>query len=197
MTTAREGLLDAFEGMLIDEGERSTTLDAVAARAQVSKGGLLYHFASKSALVDGLLERLHERADLDVAEMEAAPEGAAAHYVTTSAEVGTPFDRTFLAVFRLSLSADPRATESIQRIRTRWLELIEDEVGDKDVSLAVLLMGDGLYYNASLTAETGTSGGAAGTVRPGGTAGAGAPGGFPDVGALLRTLELLRSSVRD
>lgn len=32
------------------------TLDAIAKKAQVSKGGLLYHFPSKDALVRGLLE---------------------------------------------------------------------------------------------------------------------------------------------
>lgn len=150
MTTAREGLLDAFEELLIDGGERSTTLEAVAARADVSKGGLLYHFPSKTALVDGLVERLQERTDKDAARMREAPEGAAASYVTSSAEVGTSFDRTFLAVFRLAMSAEERATRTIQRIRGQWLELIRDDLHDDDLAMAVLLMGDGLYYNASL-----------------------------------------------
>ena len=150
MTTAREGLLDAFEDLLIDGGERSTTLDAVAARAQVSKGGLPYHFPSKNALVDGLVERLQERTDQDSATMRDAPEGAAAYYVTSSAEVDSPFDRTFLAVFRLAMSVEESATRAIQRIRGQWLELIRDDLHDDDLAMAVLLMGDGLYYNASL-----------------------------------------------
>ena len=150
MTTAREGLLDAFEDLLIDGGDRSTTLDAVAARAGVSKGGLLYHFPSKAALVEGLIERLQTRTDLDATRMSSADEGAAAYYVTSSAEVGTPFDRTFLAVFRLAMNSEEGAAAAIQRIRRQWLDLIREDVGDKDVAMAVLLMGDGLYYNASL-----------------------------------------------
>ena len=150
MTTAREGLLDAFEDLLIDGGERSTTLDAVAARAGVSKGGMLYHFPSKSALVDGLVERLQTRTDEDAATMLNAPRGAAAYYITSSAEVGTAFDRTFLAVFRLAMNAEETAARAIQGIRRQWLDLIRADVGDDDVAMAVLLMGDGLYYNASL-----------------------------------------------
>ena len=34
------------------------TMDATARAAGVSKGGLLYHFASKDALEAGLIERL-------------------------------------------------------------------------------------------------------------------------------------------
>ena len=51
---AREKVLDAFEAILIEEGERSATMDATARSAGVSKGGLLYHFGSKDALESGL-----------------------------------------------------------------------------------------------------------------------------------------------
>ena len=54
---ARESVLDAFEAILIDRGERFATMDATAKAAGVSKGGLLYHFGSKQALADGLLAR--------------------------------------------------------------------------------------------------------------------------------------------
>jgi AcrR family transcriptional regulator len=39
------------------DGPQALTLDAVAAEAGVSKGGVLYHFASKRALIDGLIGR--------------------------------------------------------------------------------------------------------------------------------------------
>src|SRR5690606_1251603 len=52
---ARERVLDAYETILLTEGERAATLEGVAAAAGVSKGGLLYHFASKDQLADGLL----------------------------------------------------------------------------------------------------------------------------------------------
>ena len=59
MATAREStrdrLLDAAEALLVEAGPRGLTLDAVAAAARVSKGGLLYHFRSKDALVEGLV----------------------------------------------------------------------------------------------------------------------------------------------
>ncbi|MFD0658422.1 TetR/AcrR family transcriptional regulator [Thermocatellispora tengchongensis] len=54
----RDELLDAAESLLADQGAHALTLAAVAERAGVSKGGLLYHFNSKDALVRAMVERL-------------------------------------------------------------------------------------------------------------------------------------------
>src|SRR3954471_16318681 len=59
----REALLDAAEALLAEQGAQGLTLAAVADRAGVSKGGLLYHFASKEALISGMIERLVEDFD--------------------------------------------------------------------------------------------------------------------------------------
>lgn len=72
---ARESVLDAFEQLLVDEGERAATMDATARTAGVSKGGLLYHFASKDALEQALLERLDTLVDDDLDAMASSPDG--------------------------------------------------------------------------------------------------------------------------
>ncbi len=58
---AREKVLDAFEAILVDDGERAATMDATARSAGVSKGGLLYHFASKELLEAGLIAWTEDR----------------------------------------------------------------------------------------------------------------------------------------
>ena len=60
--------------MIRRDGAQALTLDAVAAEAGVSKGGVLYHFASKRALIDGLIERWLDdfEARLDGADFAAA-----------------------------------------------------------------------------------------------------------------------------
>ena len=55
---ARTRILDAAEALVRAKGVGGLTLDAAARQARVSKGGLLYHFASKEALLDALLRRL-------------------------------------------------------------------------------------------------------------------------------------------
>jgi len=55
---ARDKLLDAAASIVIEQGATRMTLEAVAAQAKVSKGGLLYHFASKEALVQAMVARI-------------------------------------------------------------------------------------------------------------------------------------------
>jgi len=54
-------ILDAAENVVVESGAVHMTLDAVCARAGVSKGGLLYHFPNKEALFDAMISRLVEK----------------------------------------------------------------------------------------------------------------------------------------
>jgi AcrR family transcriptional regulator len=53
----RLALLDAAAAVIRRDGAAALTLDSVAAEAGVTKGGVLYHFASKRDLIDGLIGR--------------------------------------------------------------------------------------------------------------------------------------------
>ena len=53
----RDRILDAAEAVILESSGRSFTLDAVAERAGISKGGLVYSFATKDKLVYAALER--------------------------------------------------------------------------------------------------------------------------------------------
>ncbi|MCZ8148260.1 MAG: TetR/AcrR family transcriptional regulator [Roseomonas sp.] len=57
---ARTRILDAAEAIVQARGVTGLTLEAAARDAGVSKGGLLYHFASKEALLTALMARLAE-----------------------------------------------------------------------------------------------------------------------------------------
>src|SRR3954466_13159878 len=73
---ARTRILDAAEAIVRARGVSGLTLDAAAKQAGVSKGGLLYHFASKEALITGLLGRMAEWMQLDFEACVASqPEG--------------------------------------------------------------------------------------------------------------------------
>jgi AcrR family transcriptional regulator len=69
----RAQLLRAAAELVVRGGTAAVTLDAVAARANVTKGGLQYHFRSKQLLLDalltevsqGFLDSLHARYEED------------------------------------------------------------------------------------------------------------------------------------
>lgn len=148
MTSSRDRILDAYADLLITDGERPATLEAVAARANVSKGGLLYHFPSKEQLATGLCDRLATLAAVDAQAMRTAEEGPARYYVRSSQYANTPLDRALVAVSRLRQSGDCRARAAIETASGEWLAILHEVLGDLDVARAVKLIGDGLYYNA-------------------------------------------------
>jgi AcrR family transcriptional regulator len=53
----RDRVLDAAEHVMVEAGGLNFTLDAVAERAGISKGGLVYSFATKDELIRAALER--------------------------------------------------------------------------------------------------------------------------------------------
>ena len=53
----KDRVLDAAEAVILESGGRNFTLDAVAERAGISKGGLVYSFPTKDGLVYAALER--------------------------------------------------------------------------------------------------------------------------------------------
>ncbi len=76
----KAALLAAAMDLLVDSGFQSVTLEAVARKAKVSKGGLLHHFRNKGALLDALTQLLfdqfHEKYELAVQQ---EPPGAVQH----------------------------------------------------------------------------------------------------------------------
>jgi AcrR family transcriptional regulator len=148
VTATRDRLLDAFEGLLIAHGPRAATLDAVAAAAEVSKGGLLYHFPSKAALARGQRERLAALGAADVAAMRSAPEGAAEFYLRGSMSSGGPLDRALVAAGRLTEESGDDATAVLDELRAAWYDALVAELGDPALAHVVQLVGDGMYYNA-------------------------------------------------
>ena len=150
LAPTRDRILDAFAQLLIDQGERAATLDAVAAAAHLSKGGLLYHFGSKDALVEGLLARLDRLVADDVEQIRAAPAGAVDYLIRTSMSEGTVLDQSIGAAVRLAQGAHPLANTALASTRRQWLSVIEEAVGDPDVAEAIMLVSDGLYYESTL-----------------------------------------------
>jgi AcrR family transcriptional regulator len=57
-SVSKDAIFDAAEAIVCESGAAHMTLDGVAERAQVSKGGLMYSFPTKAALLQGMIGRL-------------------------------------------------------------------------------------------------------------------------------------------
>lgn len=104
-------LLEATACLLAEQGLAGVTLERVARLAGVSKGGLLHHYPSKQALLEGLFQALIEafQEGIDAAiAADAAPRGRFTRaYVATvlTARFGS-VDSTRMGLCALALSGD-------------------------------------------------------------------------------------------
>lgn len=150
--SARESILTAFQELLIETSGAGASLDDVARRASVTKGGLLYHFGSRKALESALCDRAEALGAADYDRMVAAPGGAAAYYVALAEYINSPLDRAVIAVGFLS-QRDPRAKALMSDARSRCYQLLVDDLGDPALARATMLIADGMYYDAVTIGE--------------------------------------------
>ncbi|MDL9980114.1 TetR/AcrR family transcriptional regulator [Microbacterium sp. ASV49] len=151
---ARDTVLDAYERILVEDGARGATLDATARAAGVSKGGLLYHYASKDALQNAVVERLRALVEADIATIESAPEGAVAYFVRSSVMEDDELDRAIVATSRLAQSGHSGATAALVEMREAWESVLRPHVRDAAALDLVMLVSDGLYFNNALGGDT-------------------------------------------
>lgn len=144
----RDRILDAFEHLVIEHGERAGTLAATADAAGVSKGGLLYHFGSKAALVAGLAERLDRFGEAEEARLTPMSD-AVGVFLHESVGAAHPIDRTLVALLKLGQLDEHRdARDALTRLDEHYLTALTASLGDRDLALLVVRLSDGIYLRS-------------------------------------------------
>jgi AcrR family transcriptional regulator len=150
---ARTRILDAAEAMVRARGVSGLTLEAAAREAGVSKGGLLYHFASKEALLAAMLTRLAEFVSQDfVAAMERLPPGPgrAARAMlawgleASEAEANERCDRA-AAVFLAAFHHDPALLDPIRAVVAGLRKAVAADGLPPGHGMAIMAAMDGLF----------------------------------------------------
>ncbi|WP_083734595.1 TetR/AcrR family transcriptional regulator [Actinomadura sp. CNU-125] len=145
----RDRVLDAVERMLVAGGADAIRLDAVAAEAGVSKGGLLHHFRSKQALLEGVLDRLVRRFE-DELPGPGAPPGAFARawldatIPGTDVPAGAHADQVATALLA-GLSGGPEVLAAFRRAYRSWQDRLADDGIDPATATLVRLAVDGWW----------------------------------------------------
>ena len=132
----RRSALDAAGRVVHRDGAQALTLDAVAAEAEVSKGGLLYHFKSKRELVEAMVERWLAEFQREIDE---ADPDFTRGYVKASAPAGNELG--MLA----ALVADPSLLVAVRRQYGIWQDRVEREGRDPVDATVARLAADGLW----------------------------------------------------
>ena len=146
--SARDKILDATLALVKEIGAPAVTLDAVAEKAGVSKGGLLYHFPFKEDLLtaanETIVMRLLEARKVEAAQLPDSPSRALKAYVMSSV-----YDRAGNDTLTTRmLSAGSMLKESADPIRRYWKERFPQIAADIGFDRAALVHAatEGLWF---------------------------------------------------
>ena len=140
----RARLLDAAAAVVRQDGAQALTLDAVAAQAGVSKGGLLYHFRSKHELLEAMVTEWIDHFEREIA-IAAEEEGGsfARGYVKACDPTGwAEAERASEFGLLAALIAEPDVLAKARKRYEAWQEQLSGQ--DVDVTVA-RLAAEGLW----------------------------------------------------
>lgn len=146
-------LLQAAAELISEQGGDQLTLDKVAERADVSKGGLLYHFPSKDALMMGLLQHLVEAIEQEEAAVyaefdDSKPHNAALLMVLARLRAARSFrDQKHFNHALLTAAVNHR--HLVDQIRGKLLSKLEVIAKDPR-ALQIFLAVEGLFFLETL-----------------------------------------------
>lgn len=148
----RARILAAAEDLVIREGVGRLTLDAAAHEAGVSKGGILYHFPSRAALVSAMVDRFVVTFDADLQARGAfggAPGDFTRAYLTaTLAPSDSPRDvreQRLGGALLAGVASDPELLEPLRERFDAWQEAIAADGLPVSLATLVRVCCDGLW----------------------------------------------------
>jgi len=167
-------ILDAAERVVLRDGVGHLTLDAAAAEAGLSKGGVLYHYPARDALVAAMVTRIIEEFEHDIAAClpepgtpgAARPGVYARAYVKATLEPAAPGQERLGAAVLAAAAAEPALLIPLQEAADRWQARLVDDGLDPALATVIRLACDGLWLcdlfglaspHGSLRAAVGTA----------------------------------------
>jgi AcrR family transcriptional regulator len=154
-TTGREAIVLAAVRVILRDGVLALTLEAVAREARLSKGGLLYHFPNKDALIAGMIEHFLQAQDAELARRQQQQTPSHRSWLRAYLEasfadpIGQGLSASDMRRLNVALLAavaiNPRLLAPVQAWMQRWMEQLHAEQADPVDGLVCWLAADGMW----------------------------------------------------
>ncbi|ARI77403.1 TetR/AcrR family transcriptional regulator [Halobacillus mangrovi] len=146
----RDKILNAAAKIVLTQGTESLTLDAVAELAEVSKGGLLYHFSTKEALITGLVQRMDRSHKQNVEDATLSDKKKTGKWIR--AYINTTFKQSdeskeISAGLLAAQAFDPKLLKPIQETQKNFQNHIHNDGLDEVQAEILKLAADGLWLS--------------------------------------------------
>ena len=150
--STRDLILDAAERVVARDGARRLTIDAVVKESGYSKGGVLYNFPSKLALIKGMVGRMvdshtqrHEAALAEAEAEDRSPLEAMARALVC--KEGREVDRQVSMGLLAAAAENPELIDPIRDAIARMRGDILAHAPDPQLASIMLLAADGLHFS--------------------------------------------------
>mgnify|MGYP000981587719 FL=1 len=152
----KEKILEAANKLITEKGLNAFTLEEVAKKAGISKGGLLYHYKSKDMLMKGLIENHIKLFESRVLEREKAlpsdsPDNFFAAYVMEQFNMSRVDTNTMSGIIA-AFALNQELLQPFLEKRKSWLEKI-NELNDPVLGTIIVLACDGIAFSKLLGLE--------------------------------------------
>lgn len=138
----RQHVLDAAAAVLAADGHGALTIEQVATAAGMSVGGVTYHFPTKAALLDDLVDAFLDQFEHDWSAERTRGRSNADAYIAVS--LAGPRHRRTRAILLAALEHPPIVRRIDRRVRT-WYRRIEADSSTPDADVQRCLAADAVW----------------------------------------------------
>jgi len=148
--TTRRNVLAAAAELVAEEGASKLTLDAVAERIGLSKGGILHHFATKDSLIAAMIEDVVTQFEADLGKHmqgESGPGSFARAFLSACLDREGALTRTLKvsAGILAAVAINSQLLAPLRRRYDEWRSRLEDDGIDPAIAELVRSAADGLW----------------------------------------------------
>jgi AcrR family transcriptional regulator len=138
-------IFEAASRVVQESGVAHMTLEEVAAEAKVSKGGLLYHFPSKEALIEGLVENFI--AQFDQFFVSRKEDNVPGSFTRAYLESAMLFEVATATGIMSAIANNRSLLVPLHKAYARWQSHLEHDGIDPVLATMVRLVSDGLWFS--------------------------------------------------
>lgn len=149
--STRDHIIDSALSVVRNQGVGCLTLDEAAREAGISKGGVLYHFKTKEALIHGMVARLSDKCDqLQQQHFDALPAGPnrwARALVAVSFDDRAPTSDPAGCALLAAIATNPSLLEPLEETISAGFRRLTEDSDDPSTALLVALAMDGMWLH--------------------------------------------------
>lgn len=146
----KEDLLTNAAKIINEEGIQKLTMQYLAEKSEMTKGGVLYHFEGKELLLLKMNEMVIEEFDEKMSEYKSKLSGSyqfVRAYALATIDILEDSENILLPAVFISSQEDGKSKELWEDVSENWVKLFNQDDGDQYKVLELRMICDGILFS--------------------------------------------------